>query len=353
MYGFSIFMNTDLDDQVRSYIDKMAHYGFEGIFTSMHIPEDDTQLYKQRLIALGSLAQANELKLMVDISGDALAKSGFSFDNIDQLKAIGVTGLRMDYHISNETIAKVSQAITVSLNASTITQSDIDELRERQANFNHLEAWHNYYPRPETGLDREVFVEKNRFLKQNGFNVMAFVPGDSHLRQPLYQTLPTLEAHRFLHPLAGLIDMKSMSVDHVYIGDGGLKEETSIQCARYIQDQTIRLRAVAETTDFTYVAGNHVNRQDCARDVIRSADARFKKIPQIVPENTVVRPVGALTIDNCDYGRYMGEIQVVKRDLASDPKVNRVGHVIADDLVLLPFIGPGQKFIIGKEKIND
>ena len=66
-----------------------------------------------------------------------------------------------------------------------------------------------------------------------------------------------------------------------------------------------------------------------------------------------MRPVGALTIDNCDYGRYMGEIQVVKRDLASDPKVNRVGHVIADDLVLLPFIGPGQKFIIGKEKIND
>ena len=128
MYGFSIFMNTDLDDQVRSYIDKMAHYGFEGIFTSMHIPEDDTQLYKQRLIALGSLAQANQLKLMVDISGDALAKSGFSFDNIDQLKAIGVTGLRMDYHISNETIAKVSQAITVSLNASTITESDIDEL---------------------------------------------------------------------------------------------------------------------------------------------------------------------------------------------------------------------------------
>lgn len=353
MYGFSIFMNTDLDDQVRSYIEKMSRHGFEGIFTSMHIPEDDTSLYKQRLVALGEIAQANHLKLMVDISGDALARSGFSFDNVAALTASGVTGLRMDYHISNEIIARVSQEITVSLNASTITQADIDELREKNANFNHLEAWHNYYPRPETGLARDVFVDKNTFLKKNGFKVMAFVPGDSNLRQPLFQTLPTLEAHRGLHPLAALIDMKHMSVDHVYVGDGGLKEETILQCRQYIQDSTIILRATGETSDFTYVMGPHVNRQDSARDVIRSADARFKQIPEIIPENTITRTLGSLTIDNCDYGRYMGEIQIAKRELAADVKVNRVGHIIADDMALLPFIGPGQKFIIEKEKTND
>jgi hypothetical protein len=30
---------------------------------------------------------------------------------------------------------------------------------------------------------------------------MAFVPGDANLRHPLYLGLPTLEAHRSLHPL--------------------------------------------------------------------------------------------------------------------------------------------------------
>lgn len=349
MYGFSIFMNADLDDRVRSYINTMASHGFGGIFTSMHIPEDDTSLYQARLGVLGKLAKAHQLTLMVDISGDALEKSGFSFDRLDDLKSVGVTGLRMDYHISNETIAKVSQTMTVSLNASTITQADIDELRQYHAEFKNLEAWHNYYPRPETGLLREIFLKKNHFLKQNGFTVMAFVPGDDQLRQPLYETLPTLEDHRQMHPLAALLDMKQLSVDHIYIGDGGLKPYTSLQCQRFIHDDTLMLRAIAQTDDFQYVEGDHENRQDSARDVIRSAYARFKTIPSISPENTVVRSVGAITIDNCDYGRYMGEIQLVKHDLAADKKVNKVGYVIDDDIDLIAYIGAGQKFIIEKE----
>ena len=229
MYGFSIFMNTDLDETKRSYIKKMANSGFEGIFTSMHIPEDDVTLYKKRLCDLGKLAQSLHLKLMVDISGDALNRSGFSFEDLEELKAIGVTGLRMDYHISNDTISKASQSITISLNASTITQKDIDELKEKQANFKQFEAWHNYYPRPETGLSHTDFIEKNIFLKQHGFKVMAFVPGDANLRHPLYLGLPTLEAHRSLHPLAALMDMVKMSVEHIYIGDGGLKEMDTVE----------------------------------------------------------------------------------------------------------------------------
>lgn len=349
MYGFSIFMNADLDDRVRMYIKQMASHGFSGIFTSMHIPEDDRSLYKTRLTSLGKLAKEHQLNLMVDISGDALEKSGFSFDNLAELKAIGVTGLRMDYHISNETIAMVSRSMIVSLNASTITQSDIDELKEYNANFHQLEAWHNYYPRPETGLSREMFLEKNHFLKQNGFTVMAFVPGDDQLRQPLYETLPTLEDHRHMHPLAALLDLKKIGVDHIYIGDGGVKSYTRLQCSRYIKDDMIILRAIAETSDFQYVQGEHENRQDSARDVIRSAQARFKEIPTIKPENTVVRTVGAITIDNIEYGRYMGEIQVVKQALIADEKVNKVGHVSEDDIDLIAHIGAGQKFIIENE----
>lgn len=121
MYGFSIFMNTDLDETKRSYIKKMANSSFKGIFTLMHIPEDDVNLYKKRLTDLGKIAQSLHLKLMVDISGDALNRSSFSFENLEELKAIGVTGLRMDYHISNDTISKASQVITISLRAPLIT----------------------------------------------------------------------------------------------------------------------------------------------------------------------------------------------------------------------------------------
>ena len=87
--------------------------------------------------------------------------------------------------------------------------------------------------------------------------------------------------------------------------------------------------------------------------MIRSAYARFKTIPDIQPENTVVRKKGAITIDNCDYGRYMGEIQVVKTELVADSKVNRVGNIVSEDIDLLDYIGPGQKYIIEKEKQDD
>ncbi|WGU43700.1 DUF871 family protein [Lactococcus cremoris] len=49
----------------------------------------------------------------------------------------------------------------------------------------------------------------------------------------------------------------------------------------------------------------------------------------------------------------MGEIQIVKNDLAADEKVNVVGKIIAEDRPLITFIGSGQKFKIEKEKNND
>ena len=49
----------------------------------------------------------------------------------------------------------------------------------------------------------------------------------------------------------------------------------------------------------------------------------------------------------------MGEIQIVKNDLAADEKVNVVGKIIAEDRPLITFIGSGQKFKIEKEKNHD
>lgn len=86
----------------------------------------------------------------------------------------------MDYHISNQQIADWSHQLKISLNASTITPKDIDELKEAEADFSQIEAWHNYYPRPETGLDKEWY-QKNQWLKIQS-PCPRFVPGDTELR---------------------------------------------------------------------------------------------------------------------------------------------------------------------------
>jgi hypothetical protein len=82
----------------------------------------------------------------------------------------------------------------------------------------------------------------------------------------------------------------------------------------------------------------HHNRPDIARDVIRSEESRRDFKGSVLPEHTVERPVGALTIDNDKYLRYRGEFQIVLRSLPADERVNVIGYVAQKDISLLPFL---------------
>src|SRR5699024_1734322 len=153
-------------------------------------------------------------------SGDAMKGIGLSLDDPKTIFENGFSGLRMDDGIDSKTIAKLSHYLTVGLNASTLTESDYEQLVHHQADFCNIEASHNYYPRPETGLDENWFYERNKWLKSKRFRIGAFVPGDSNLRLPLYETLPTLECHRYQNPFASYLSLiRDYHIDDVYIGD--------------------------------------------------------------------------------------------------------------------------------------
>lgn len=351
MYGISIFLNEELTDETIAYIQKMKKIGFDGIFSSLHIPEDDTSLYSERLKALGEIAKKEKMKLMIDISGEALQRAGLSFDHLDELLELGVTGLRMDYEISNELISKASHQIDIGLNASTITEKDIEELTFFNADFSRFEAWHNYYPRPETGLSDHFFREKNSWLKKVGFQVFAFVSGNKKLRGPLYEGLPTLEKHRYINPFAAAIELeKHFFVDAIYIGDPSIDARTMNQFGFYIIENRLLIEIEnINSKYYEYVLGKHENRQDDAKDVVRSANARFGKIPQIVPEIIKERKKGSVTVDNQLYGRYMGEIQLTKHDLPQNKKINTVAMVTKEDQPLIHAINAGTKFELVKK----
>lgn len=347
MFGFSVFLGSDMSEETKKYIRTMSKNGFIGIFTSMHIPEDDSSKYLARMTQLGNLAKELQLKVMVDISTKGLSTLGLDLENhLDKVTDLGITGLRMDYGIPMETIANASKEITIGLNASTLSQQDIDELIHYQANFSNMEFWHNYYPRIETGLDREEFIQKNRWLQQLGGKIVAFAPGDDILRGPLFDRLPTLEAHRYSHPLAASIDLlEDCFVDDVYIGDEKITNYTIKQFSTYDKEQTILLHCHLLNTEYEdLVTAPHTNRMDTARDVVRSQEARFRKIPLIKQLNTIPRTFGSITLDNHLYGRYMGEFQITKRDLAADSRVNVMGKIDESDLSLIPLIKDGQKY---------
>lgn len=350
MLGISIYLADGPIEQQEAYINKMAALGFESIFTSLHIPEDNPEVYGKRLFELGQLAKKYHLELVADVSPVSLQHLDLTWNQIDQLKEWGVTGLRVDYGVSEEIIAKLSRNLKIALNASTLTEENVRRLQELGAV--QLEAWHNFYPRPETGLDANEFHEKNLWLKEKGFSVMAFIPGDGKRRGPLHQGLPTIEDHRELSTFAAFLDFyHNPYIDKIFIGDPGINIKSEEQFQAF-KEGIILLRAVPFIDDQKLrkrVEMIHTNRPDSARDVIRSTESRQMAVIgnySTQPYNTVTRPVGAITLDNERYGRYQGEIQVVKRLLPADEKVNVIGQVLEVDLPLLRYIKGGTKFKI-------
>lgn len=357
MIGISVYLAKDKEEFNKKWIEKAAKNGFSSIFTSLHIPEDDPTAYKELLVNLGANAKENNMHLFADISPDSFRHLDLNTRDVKQLLAWGVTGLRVDYGFGAEAIVNLSKQIKVSLNASTLTKSFLQELIDLGLNTQNTEAAHNFYPRPETGLDRDYLIQKNKLLKSFKIGTSAFVPGDGEKRQPLFQGLPTLENHRHESPVNAYCDLaENCAVDSVYIGDPSLNEET-LASFSLLGEGIIPIRyqgeRVSEFTDFfSYLNGINSNRPDPARDVIRVEGSRVEfHRSNLCSRNTIKRSKGAITIDNEKYGRYAGEIHIALKELQEDPKVNVIGHVIEEDLQLLDYIGGGGKFYL--KKVNE
>lgn len=354
LLGFSIFFNEEITNETEKYVDKMRQAGFEGVFSSLHIPEDDGRTYHHKLARLGSIMKKHQMALMIDISTLGLKTLGYdihSEEDIKKIKALGVTGLRMDYGLSYPLIAQLSQQIMIGLNASTLTLEEVEVLKNNQADFSNMALWHNYYPRQETGLSMETFKDKNRLFEKLGLKICAFAPGDEVLRGPLYQGLPTLEDHRHSHPLVSTVELfESGYVSDVYIGDPGISLKTMKAFRDYYENNLVSLEMqVFDKKHADLFVGKHTNRVDDARDVVRSQEARFKELPVIAPNELRPRMKGSITLDNEKYGRYMGELQLVKQTLVADERVNVVAQVLEEDQPLINIIKPGMTFEL-KEK---
>ncbi|WP_029269333.1 DUF871 domain-containing protein [Virgibacillus alimentarius] len=348
MLGISVYLgNKEIADQ-KSYIRKMNDCGFRCIFTSLHIPEEDNSKYKDQLKELGHLATQLDMELMADISPDSLNLLGMNWSNADKLLRWGLTGIRVDYGIPEPVIIELSQKMKVALNASTITEEALTRMKANGLVTASVEAWHNFYPRPETGLDLDDFIEKNRWLKEKGITIMTFIPGDEELRGPLYQTLPTIEDHRKQSPFASYMEMKMVGrVDKILIGDVAISSSTLDQFTSYNKNNEILLKAEPDENSAEEILQKipvlHTNRPDGARDCFRSVESRQYPHKNISPSNCMERPIGTITIDNKKYLRYQGEIQITKRDLPADEKVNVVGRVVSKDRPLLKWIRDNQK----------
>ena len=354
-FGISVYPGMDNSSEENlAFIRRAAQHGVSRIFTSLHIPENDRNRFTDELHLLLHMARDFHLDVIADVTPESANLLGLSSCTLASFQKIGIHTLRLDDGFDASAIAAFTRSAMnahIQLNASTISEPFLSELSKNGADFSRLEALHNFYPRKNTGLSIRTFLKKTALLHRFGIRTGAFVATQSgRKRGPLRDGLPTLELHRDFSVDLAARHLVALGSDDVFLADA-LPTETEIAALAATTPSCVTLRATPaiQSAALTLLTEPFTARPDEARDVVRATEsrARAKKMAlPLFPENTINRPVGTITVDNTDYLRYAGELQITKRDLPADARVNVLAYIHEEERVLLPCIHPESTFRI-------
>lgn len=350
-YGISIYFGLDNTKEENIELLKESHkLGFTRIFTSFHIPEANYSLLKTEAQEFFKLAKKYDMDIISDISPNTFKFLDLHDMDLKGLYDMGVKTIRIDFGYCEEEISKMTKnpyGIKIELNASTITEEFFEKLDIYLPNYKNIDALHNFYPRVGTGISEECMKEKNDILSKRRIRVSAFVQSNNRKRGPLFDGLPTLEAHRGMEAREAANHLFALGNQSIFIGDSlpsskeledlsGLNQDVVELCIELKECDNVTLRLLSET---------YTQREDEARDVIRASESRLLlKGDKIKALNTVDKNYGDISIDNQNYMRYMGELQILKTNQKGDYRTNVVASVLQKDIYLLKYIKGGKKF---------
>ena len=315
------------------------------VFLSLHISEEFDDAYCSRAQEICHELADRGFRLIADVSVKTQSQFGCS-DLVELAQKLRLWALRIDYGFTTEEIAAMAKGIPVVVNASTVLPEDAAVIA---AGGNQVFAMHNFYPRPETGLDEEYLMETTKKLQAAGLKVLAFIPGDARKRGPLYEGLPTLEAHRNVLPSAAFVDLaQRFDMDGIFLGDPGISAMEAARIDRYCKEGIISVPAVLDKKYEGLYGRVFTCRADSPKWLVRFAESRIYSCQgdTVEPDNCVSRARGAITIDNCGYGRYSGEVMMIRQDMKADARVNVIGCVPENAFLLMDNIRRGQKFTL-------
>ena len=343
--GFSLYLSTY--EQQRDLLKLWAGTG-APIFLSLHISEEFDATYCQRARAICHSLAAFGFRTIADVSVKTLQQFGCC--SLTELaKELKLWGLRIDYGFSPEEIGEMATQMPIVLNASTVSPADA---RRIAARGQEVFALHNFYPRPETGLDEEYLMQTTAQLRAAGLSVQCFIPGDTLLRGPLHEGLPTLEAHRHILPSAAFVDMAlRFGMEDIFLADPGLSRKEQARIAHFCKTGIISVPAKLDE-NWKHLYGKAFTcRTDSPRRLIRFQESRTYSCQGdiVEPNNCTVRRRGVITVDNKNYGRYSGELMLIREELPGDERVNVIGEVPENAWLLMDRIGRGAKFMLVEE----
>lgn len=341
MHGFSVYLGQSIN---QDYIDTMIRLGYDTIFTSIQIPEEDEATKLTYLRQLLTHLEDISITYIIDVQPSLLNQQLYELLQRYQHARFLI---RIDTETSLNTVNEIiSHNFECCLNASTIDATLLTHLSTHVVNFKALSYCHNYYPRPDTGVSTQFVTAQNSLIKSfnPNANIFGFIAG-TEKRGPVHKGLPTIEKTRWSHPLYSAQTLIDAGIEGVIIGDPSIAQTYAEKLLRLLHDRHFILSlSYVEPQNEDILFQSHTARPDNPEHVIRSQEARLYKSQQIAPNNNVNRTFGDITLDNHLNGRYEGELQIIKADLPQHPHVNCVARIASVDHPLIPLIQPNDTF---------
>lgn len=360
-------INEEYKKKVSETIALAFKYGFNEIFTTLHLPEYSFIQQFNCFEIIASEAKKYNLELTVDLGGSFINDVLNDEEIINKIKKYNLDFIRLDYGYDMKQVKELYEALNIQgfvINASTYSKQEVNKIISNFKSIDEnikIRACHNYYIRKESGLDEAFASRQDSFFEEYDIPVYYCIPTKSCPRGPLHLGLCTIEKHRDMKLEDIFIDLlANHNLNAFMMADEWLKEEEFIKVETILNsyadnDKKIMIEFFDGTSDKekNIVLGKHMFRYDSPLSNIRSQSSRqmAEFATKIIENNTIERKKGYITIDNRLYKRYSGEMQVIIHDLDADERVNVVAKLVNEnDIYKLLNYKLGYEYTFEEEK---
>lgn len=354
--GISIYPEKTTDELIYNYIDLANKYGFSRIFSCLLSVDDTRENIKNKFKKINKYAKEKGFEIIVDVSPRVFDELGISYKDLSFFKEIGADGLRLDMGFtgSEESLMTFNDDnLKIEINMSSNTNY-IDTIIDYMPNKDNLIACHNFYPHRYSGLNFDHFMKCTERFNKYGLRTAAFITSQNENTfgpWPVTDGLPTLELHRNLpvevqaKHLIALGNINDIIISNCYPSEDEMKKLGSMRKDMVTFDLQL-VDGVPEIEQKILFEEMHFNRGDFSDNLIRSTQSRVKfkghnfklfNAPEIIKRGDVV-------IESSEYGHYAGELQIALSDMINSGKSNVVGHIKEEEIFILDYIRPWQKF---------
>lgn len=355
--GLSIYPDKSDANELKEYLKYAYEKGFRRIFSSLIEFENlDDQETKNKFIDINKFARELGYEIIIDVNPAVFDKLGVSAGDYSFFSELYIDGIRLDGGFNGFPEAQMThndQNLKIEVNMS-IDNHMVDAIMDYQPNRYNLIGCHNFYPHNYSGLSLEFFNKTTEQFNKYKLRTAAFITSqseDAFGPWPVDDKIPTLEMHRNLPIDVQLKHYVAMdNIDDILISNSyATKEELDKLSKVNLNKVVFDVKLNENITDLMrkiVLEEEHLYRGDVSDHLIRSSQSRVKykgsDFPQVNTPDEIKK--GDILIDGNGYGHYTGELQIAKTDMKNNGLTNVVGHIVEDEVFILDFLRPWQRF---------